>query len=84
MPPATDYLNRRIPSNQRATVLSLRTMLVSLWAALLEPVLGVTADLASLRAVFWIAAGVTVVALPLALGLWWQADRREGEEALSP
>ncbi|MCH7511371.1 MAG: MFS transporter [Chloroflexi bacterium] len=87
MPPATDYLNRRIPNNQRATVLSLRTMLVSVWAAVLMPLLGVTADFASLRAVFWIAAGVSVVALPLALGLWRQADRREGEEAteaLSP
>ena len=81
LPTAADYLNRRIPSNQRATVLSLRTMLVSLWAALLEPALGVTADMLSLRAVFWVSAGVVGIALPLALILWLRADRGEREEA---
>ncbi len=79
--PATDYLNRRIPSNQRATILSLRTMLSSLGAALLVPALGVAADELSLRAVFWITAAVAGVLLPLALGLWLRADQREQQEA---
>lgn len=81
LPTASDYLNRRIPSNQRATILSLRTMLASLWAALLLPALGATADGTSLRAVFGISAGLAAVLLPLALGLWLRADRREGEAA---
>lgn len=81
LPPATDYLNQRIPSNQRATILSLRTMLVSLGAALLEPGLGVTADMLSLRAVFWVSAGVVAVLLPLVLALWLRADLRERETA---
>ena len=78
-PPATDYLNRRIPSNQRATILSIRMMMVSLTAALLEPALGVVADQASLQAVFFVAAGVVGVALPLALILWLRADTQERE-----
>ena len=81
MPPATDYLNRRIPSNQRATILSLRTMLISLSAALLTPGLGVVADQLSLRAVFWVSAAVVGVLLPLALALWLRADLREHEPA---
>jgi MFS family permease len=81
LPPTTDYLNQRIPSNQRATILSLRTMLASLGAALLEPALGVTADLVSLQAVFWVSAGVVGVLLPIALGLWLRADSREREAA---
>lgn len=79
LPPAADYLNRRIPNNQRATVLSLRTMLVSFWAALLEPALGITADASSLRVVFWASAGLTAVLIPVAYILWLRADRREEE-----
>ena len=81
LPTATDYLNRRIPNNQRATVLSLRTMLVSLWAALLTPAMGVAADALSLRAAFWISAAVVAFAIPVALALWLRADRNESEAA---
>ncbi|MCH8994379.1 MAG: MFS transporter [Chloroflexi bacterium] len=81
LPPATDYLNQRIPNNQRATILSLRTMLVSLVAAALAPGLGVAADMISLRAVFLISAGVVAVVLPVALGLWLRADQQEREGA---
>jgi hypothetical protein len=58
-------------------------MLVSLVAALLEPGLGVTADMMSLRAVFWVSAGVVAVLLPLALALWLRADSREQEGAVA-
>ncbi|MDP3767766.1 MAG: hypothetical protein Q8S13_07105, partial [Dehalococcoidia bacterium] len=81
--PATDYLNQRIPSNQRATILSLRTMLVSFGAALLEPGLGVVADTISVKAVFWVTAAVAAVLLPLALGLWIRADLGEERPAAS-
>ncbi|MEX0785285.1 MAG: MFS transporter, partial [Dehalococcoidia bacterium] len=81
LPPAADYLNQRIPSSQRATILSLRMMMVSLAAAALEPALGVIADGASLRAVFFVTAGVVAIALPLALGLWLRADAQEREAA---
>ena len=80
LPPASDYLNRRIPSSQRATILSLRTMLSSLGAAILVPALGVAADGISLRAAFWITGSVVVVLLPPALVLWLRADQREREE----
>jgi MFS family permease len=84
LPPATDYLNQRIPNSQRATVLSIRTMLVSLAAALLMPGLGVAADTISLRAVFLISAGVAAVLMPVALALWLRADRQEREGAAEP
>lgn len=79
LPPATDYLNQRIPNNQRATVLSIRMMVVSLSAAALEPALGVVADGVSLRAVFFVTAGVVAAVLPLALLLWLRADAGERE-----
>ena len=80
VPPATDYLNQRIPNNQRATVLSLRMMLTSLGAALLTPGLGVAADAISLRGMFLVSAIVTGATLSVAAGLWLRADLREGTE----
>ena len=80
VPAATDYLNLRIPDTLRATVLSLRTMLISLWLALLEPGLGVVADLVSLRAVFLTTAALAAVALPTALALWLRADAAEAPQ----
>lgn len=79
LPPATEYLSRRIPQSQRATILSVRALLVSLGLAALEPGLGAAADALSLRAMFFIAAGLAGVLLPLALGLWLHADARERE-----
>jgi len=79
LPPSTDYVARRVPNNQRATILSLRTMLSSLIAAALTPGLGMAADRLSLGAMFWIAGGVAAVALSAALFLWLRADLRESE-----
>ncbi len=84
LPPSTDYLNRRISNTQRATVLSIRTMLVSLALVALEPVLGVTADAASLQAVFWLSSGAAAVVLSVSLFLWLRADSQEGKEVLAP
>ncbi len=82
VPVTTDYLNRRIPSNQRATILSLREMLMSLWGVLLQPSLGVVADNVSLLATFWLLAAFSGTVLLLALLLWLRADRREAAAAL--
>jgi MFS-type transporter involved in bile tolerance (Atg22 family) len=80
VPATTDYLNQRIPSAQRATILSARQLLTSLTIAIFLPGLGAIADQVSLRAVFWASAAFVGVTAPLALLLWLRADA--AEEAL--
>lgn len=77
LPTAEHYLNQRIPNNQRATILSLRTMLVSFWIAGLTPALGAVGDAASLQATFLVAATVVALAVPVALVVWLRADASE-------
>lgn len=82
-PVVTDYLNRRIPSNQRATILSLRQLTSSLALAAAQPLLGFVADQASLTAMFWTVVALTAAAAPPALVLWLRADAREVEGEVS-
>jgi MFS family permease len=77
MPVVSDYLNRRIPSSQRATILSLRQLFASVGIAALQPGLGVIADYVSLTAVFWTSALFVGVLVPPALLLWLRADAEE-------
>jgi predicted MFS family arabinose efflux permease len=77
MPVATDYLNRRIPNNQRATILSLRQLITSIIIASFQPGLGVIADRVSLGAVFLASAAFIVVTAPLALVYWLRSDDDE-------
>jgi predicted MFS family arabinose efflux permease len=79
MPLTSDYLNRRIPNNQRATILSLRQLVTSLAIVALQPGLGVIADHVSLSAVFWATGAFVAVTVPPALYLWLRADSREGD-----
>lgn len=83
LPPAADYINQRIPSNQRATILSLRTMVASLCAASLVPVMGIMADALSLQVMFLIAGCFAAVVLPLVLALWLRADAHEAASRAS-
>jgi predicted MFS family arabinose efflux permease len=78
MVPATaDYLNRRIPSSQRATILSARQLITSIAIAIFLPGLGAIADQVSLRAVFWASAALAGLTAPPALLLWLRADAAE-------
>jgi predicted MFS family arabinose efflux permease len=81
MPVTVDYLNRRIPNAQRATILSMRQLVTSIAIASLQPLLGVIADEVSLRAVFWTTAAFIGAAAPLALALWLRADAAGEPEA---
>ena len=81
-PATTDYLNQRIPSAQRATILSARQLIASIIIAAFLPGLGAIADRVSLRAVFWVSAAFLSVATPLALALWLRADADERVEAV--
>jgi predicted MFS family arabinose efflux permease len=77
VPATTDYLNQRIPSAQRATILSARQFINSVIIAGGLPALGVIADQVSLQAVFWCSSAFLGVTAPLALALWLRADAEE-------
>jgi predicted MFS family arabinose efflux permease len=85
-PTVTDYLNRRVPTDQRATVVSLTNLARSAVLVPSAPLLGQLADRASLKASYW-AGGALVAALSLPLlALWSPLLLRAGEteEALEP
>jgi MFS family permease len=69
-PTVTDYLNRRVPSEQRATVVSLTNLIRSFVLIPSAPLLGLLADKVSDQAAFW-AGGIIVAALGLPLVLLW-------------
>ena len=83
----SDYLNRRIPSANRATILSIQNMIFSLTVAGMEPLLGVIGDHWGLPAAYRMAAILVVaVGVPLML-LWLREHRREqlpGEQLPRP
>lgn len=82
-PALTDYLNRRVPTGQRATVVSLTNMAYALVLVPIAPLLGTLADHASLTAAFW-AGGAIVAAGALAvLTLWLRLPQRQPAPVLT-
>ena len=69
-PTITDYLNRRVPTEQRATVVSLTNLARSLVLIPAAPMLGVLADEASLTTAF-LVGGIVTAALTLPLMAVW-------------
>jgi MFS family permease len=67
------HLNVRIPTERRATVLSVMPLFFSLQVAFFEPALGFFADGIALRAAFLFAMGYFVVLMPPLMILWWRA-----------
>jgi len=82
-PVVTDYLNRRVPTGQRATVLSLTNLTYCLILIPLAPIVGLIADKLGLIAAFWTGAGITLGGMAI-LPLWWRAMAREGLPAEEP
>jgi MFS family permease len=82
-PTVTDYLNRRVPTAQRATMVSLTNLMRSLVLIPCAPLLGLLADEASPQAAYW-AGGIIVVTLALPLfALWWPSlGRTAADEPL--
>lgn len=76
-PVATGYLNRRIPSDQRATILSLRSLTVGLMLAPMTPVVGIVVEQRSLAQAFALSAVVAAVSGVVTGALWLRAHRRE-------
>ena len=64
------YINHRVPSDQRATVLSLNLMVYSVALVPIMPILGLVADRLDLPATFAVAAAL-VGGLSLISGLIW-------------
>lgn len=69
-PAVTDYLNRRVPSEQRATVLSLTSMMRSAVLIPSAPLLGLLANEGANSATF-LAGGTIVAAVGLPLLVLW-------------
>ncbi len=83
-PAITDYINRRVPTEQRATMVSLTNLIRSVVLIPSAPLLGLLADKASLAASFWAGgAMIAVLGLPL-LALWSPHLLRERQPAPAP
>ena len=82
-PVVTDYLNRRVPTSQRATVLSLTNLTYCLILIPLAPIVGLIADKLGLLAAFWAGSGITLGGM-VVLPLWWRAMAKEELAAEEP
>lgn len=78
------YLNERIPSDRRATVLSLMQLAFSLQVAFFEPALGLLTDEVSITSAFVFSAAYFVVLMPPLLVLWRKAHRASGALLAGP
>ena len=77
VPIATGYLNRRVPSGQRATILSMFSLVVGLLLAPFSVSVGVIFDELGLQWAFAIP-GIGLAILALITGSWWvRTHRRE-------
>ena len=72
-PTLDGYINERTPSERRATVLSVLSLLFSLELAVFEPALGFAADDISIQAAAAMSAALFVLVLPVLLSLWRRA-----------
>jgi hypothetical protein len=82
-PTVTNYVNRRVPSEQRATVVSMTNLIRSLVLIPSAPLLGLLAEETSLRTSFAAGAGIiTVLSIPL-MALWLPHLTRRGHEPVA-
>jgi MFS family permease len=80
-PVLATYINERIPSARRATILSVQSVAASILLAGLEPLGGIIADGAGLQAMFLAFALMAAIAGPLLLLLWAKSEAAEDAEA---
>lgn len=78
MPIRQAYLNKQIPSSQRATVLSFDALMGSSGGVVFQPLLGRVADLTSYAQSFVVSGAIYGVAIPL-LGLAHRENLKNGE-----
>lgn len=82
----SQYINERIPSEQRATIVSMYALMTALASSIAAPLYGYLADEHSLRFLYGAVAGFGAATLPLILYLWRRAERAEvpPEAAIGP
>jgi MFS family permease len=74
------YVNARIPSSQRATIVSLFALATALASSIFAPAYGYIADERSLRFLFGVVAVFGAATLPFVLYFWRRAEREESIE----
>jgi hypothetical protein len=78
-PTVTDYLNRRVPTERRATVVSLTNLIRSAVLIPSAPMLGLLADEVSPEAAYLVGAAIVAsLSIPL-FALWWPSFGRRRE-----
>jgi MFS family permease len=84
-PTLATYVNRRIPSERRATMLSVQSLTGNLVMAGINPLAGILADTLGLQGMFVALGAITLVLGPGILLLWLRAERHapqpEAEQA---
>ncbi|HXH23069.1 MAG TPA: MFS transporter [Dehalococcoidia bacterium] len=73
------YVNARIASQQRATIISLFALATALASSFLAPLYGYVADERSLRALYGGVAVFSACSLPVVIYFWRRAERAEIE-----
>ncbi len=76
-PIATGYINRRIPSDQRATVLSMFQLSTALMIAIIMPIAGTVADMVGFQASFGSLLLILLVAGGVFAMVWRRLHGRE-------
>jgi MFS family permease len=74
------YINERIPSERRATILSVQSVIGNMIFAGIWPLNGIIADAFGLRALFFMFAVLTAVFGIASIALWSRAESRERAE----
>ena len=73
-PVLATYVNRRIPSERRATILSVQSVVGSIMLAAAEPTGGFVADELGLRALFLLFGAFVLAVAPAVLWLWSRVE----------
>ena len=81
-PIATGYINRRIRSDQRATVLSIFELVMAAQMALIVPAISASADSIDFRFAYGLSLGVVLTFGVSFWLLWRRSHRREQTDAL--
>ena len=81
-PIATGYINRRIRSDQRATVLSIFELMMAAQMALIVPLISASADNIDFRFAYGLSVGVVLTVGVAFWIVWRRAHKREQADAL--
>jgi MFS family permease len=76
IPITTGYVNRRVPSDQRATILSLESLSRGLFIAPLGPIVGAVADARGVEWAYATLGTALLVGAVIAVPLWFRAHAK--------